>query len=134
MDLDALKAEIDSDPLTRGYAGMDDAAVAASLNTADRSRDKTSVSGSDIFAQIDGAELDALSDAARTEILQLCAIDTVDPFGPAANIVLRVFAGAAGTVTRPALSAFRVETISRAEELGLGVVATGHVEEARRLV
>jgi hypothetical protein len=38
MDISKLKEEINSDPLGRGYSGMDDAAVAASLNTADRSR------------------------------------------------------------------------------------------------
>lgn len=132
MDLDALKAEIDSDPLTRGYAGMDDAAVAASLNTADRSRNKTSVSGSDVFAQIDATEFNAKTADQKRDVLQLCAIDSLDPFGVGADIIVDVFGGGSTTVTT--LAAFRVETISRAEELGLGVVATGHVEEARRLV
>jgi hypothetical protein len=36
MDHAALKTEISTDPLGRNYAGMTDAQVAASLNTADR--------------------------------------------------------------------------------------------------
>lgn len=33
VDLTVLKTEIDTDPLTRGYSGMDDAAVAVDINT-----------------------------------------------------------------------------------------------------
>ena len=32
-DFNAIKAEIDTDPLTRGYSGMNDQAVADDLNT-----------------------------------------------------------------------------------------------------
>lgn len=35
-NLTALKTEIDTDPLTRGYAGMTDAQVAADINTVNR--------------------------------------------------------------------------------------------------
>ena len=130
MDLDALKAEIDSDPLARGYSGMDDAAVAASLNTVDRQRNKTSVSGSDVFAQIDATEFNAKTADQKRDVLQLCAIDSLDPFGVGADIIQDIF-GASTTVTT--LQAFRVESISRGEEIGIGAVAPGHVEEARRL-
>lgn len=130
MNLDILKIEIDTDPLGRGYSGMTDMQVADSLNTANRSRNKTSVSGSDIFRNVDGTEFNTKTAEQKRDVLALCAIGDVDPFGPAASIITQIFGGGSTTVTT--LAAFRVETISRATELGLGTVAEGHVQEARR--
>ncbi len=38
MDLQKLKLEISTDPLGRGYSGMEPAAIAASLNTVNRAK------------------------------------------------------------------------------------------------
>ena len=43
-DANAIKTELDGDPLGRGYSGMDDGAVVVSLNTENRSVNKTNMS------------------------------------------------------------------------------------------
>jgi hypothetical protein len=56
-------------------------------------------------------------------------LGNINPFGIEADLMQDIF-GASTTIT--ALQAARKENISRAEELGLGVVGAGQVEEARR--
>ena len=124
-----LKDEITNDPLARGYAGMTDEQVATSLNTADRSRNLTSISGSVIKAKIVDAEYDALTAGKKSELLSLLARDDLDPWGFDANVIKNVFGNASATLA--ALAGERTESISRAEELGLGTVFQGHVEGAR---
>lgn len=135
-DIQALKTELTTDPLGRGYAGMSDQAAADSLNTVDRQRNKASVTGDEIFNAADGAELAALANGAAGPqrkfqmFLALCGRDSVDPFGTA-NVALiqEIFGG--GSATATALNALRVETVSRAVELGLGEVRESDVFKAR---
>jgi hypothetical protein len=127
-----IKAEIDADPLTRGYAGMSDAAVAADINTAYRERNRTSMSGDEIFNAAVPADYNALTDAQKDQFLSFCGRDSIDPF--AANnvgLITNIFGGGSGTVT--ALQTVRVESISRGIELGIGTVKEGQVQRARAL-
>lgn len=126
-----LKAELDSDPLARGYAGMTDAEVAASLNTPDRSRGRATMSGSEILNEVDPTEWAAKTDAQKQLVWDICHLGNVNPFGIEANLMVDVFGGGSATIT--ALAAARVETITRAQELGLGVVREGTVQQARAL-
>ena len=127
----SLKDEITNDPLTRGYAGMTDAQVADSLtNTIDRVVTKQFISGSEIFNATDDTEYSALTDAQKSAWDALCAIDQIDTVsGVAKAREAELFGG--GTTTRTNLLAIRNETVSRAQELGLGNVNEGDVRQAR---
>jgi hypothetical protein len=129
--LEDLQTEIQTDSLARGYSGMTNAEVADSLNnTIDRNVNKTNVTGSEVWALVDYTEYSALTVDERNEVRTLCGIDNHDPFGPSADLVQDIFGGGAGPNTVAALSAYRVDTVSRATELGFGFVTEGDVEKA----
>lgn len=128
---DVLKDELTTDPLGRGYAAMSDQAASDDLNTAYRTRNRTSMTGDEVFSNVASrADWDALTDHKQLAFLSLCGRDTIDPFGAAnVELVKSVFGDASATVAN--LSAARVESITRAVELGVRV-GPGLVEEARR--
>jgi len=135
MDYVALRAELDDSgghPITGPYS-LDDATAVDELNAVNLTRTKSSVSGADAFQVTDSGEFDVLTDVARSEWLSLCAIDNVDPSNgtPAAATASRLFGG--GSTTLANLIAFRTENISRAVELGFGVIVIGDVQNARAL-
>lgn len=137
MDIPALWDEINNDPLARGYAGMTDEQVAADLNTVYRTRNRSSISGDEAFGATDPAEFDGLADGSannsadtKNHWIAFCGRDSIDPFQVAnVQFVQQIFGP--GSVTVANLSATRTEDVSRAEELGLGTVKTGHVQKAR---
>lgn len=131
MDYVALKAELDSDPLTRGYAGMTDQQVADDLNTVYRTRNRAVMSGKEVKDRIDTTEWSGRTDAQKQIVLALCNRDDLDPFGIDAQIFQDEMAGATNTIA--ALNSYRVENISRGEELGFGAVALYDVESARSI-
>ena len=115
--MDTLKNELLTDPLVRGYVAMSDQEAADDLNTVYRPRNRTSMSGDEVFASIESqAVWDGLTNNQRLEFLALCGRDSIDPFGVAnVNFVKSIFGGASGTVSN--LAAARVESITRAQEL-----------------
>ena len=115
-----LEDEIAGDPLTRGYAAMTDAQLLISLNTANRSRNRTNMTGREVAAEVVIAECDAFPDIKKQQLLELHKAENLDPFGFAANIVKHVFGAGSTTVSK--LAAKRVETISRGVEIGWGEV------------
>jgi hypothetical protein len=131
MDLTALANELSVDPLTRGYAGMTDEAAAGDLNTEYRQRNRTGMSSREFGDEIVDSEYDALSDTQKSQILALGSGENLNPFGFAENVVKDIFGVDSDTVA--ALAVARVETISRATELGLGNVRAGDVQRARAL-
>jgi len=131
MNLWALRAELDDDPLGRGYSGMTDVEAAADLNTVYRSRDKASVSGSEILNGIVVSEWNALTDAQRQTVWDIVHLGEVNPFGIEATLMVNIFG--AGSETISGLSSLRTEDISRAQELGLPQMKPGYVERARAL-
>lgn len=133
MNIDILKSELTTDPLTRGYAGMSDEAAAADLNTVYRTRQRDAVSGSEILNATDNAEFRRLgvTDVQRNQWLALCGTDSINVSSGVAKALEASIFGA-GTTTRSNLVALKTENISRATELGLETVKAGHVEEARR--
>lgn len=50
-----LEDEIAKDPLGRGYSAMTDLQLLDSLNTADRGRNRTSMTGREVKAAVDAA-------------------------------------------------------------------------------
>ena len=130
--VDALIAELFSDPLARGYAAMSAKDAAASLNAKNRQRNRDLVPVSDILDAIAWSEYDAASAAHKARLNLIMARDRVN--ANSANVKQAFLdAFAAGSATRAALIALLVETVSRATELGLSTVTPGVVEEARRI-
>jgi len=130
-----LSDEIALDPLGRGYAGMTDEAVVADLNARRRTRNRVTMSAAEIFEAIVPAEFVALDMAKQARVDRVLALGADVIIGPDNNTnavqeLLACFGAPSQTVQ--ALAARRAVSISRAEELGLGDVRPGHVQEVRR--
>ena len=129
-NMQALIDELTGDPLGRGYAGMTDEQVVASLNTVDRDRFRSNIPNREVFGAIDLTEYKALTAAERQALDLVMAMDAVD----ATDANTRVLLGTIfpqGSTTRANLIALAEETVSRAAELGLGRVLPGRVAMAR---
>ena len=132
MDYPALKAEIEGDPLTRGYAAMTDQEIADDMNTVYRTRNRVSATGKEIKDQIQTADWASRTDAQKSQLLALFARDDLDPFGIDADIFIEAMSGHTGTTVAD-LNAWRVEDISRAEEIGCAGVNVAAIVSARAL-
>jgi len=130
MNIDKLKTEIDTDPLARGYSGMTDAEVVVSLNdTIDREVNKDSLTGTEILNSFVKADFLALTDVKKQAAWNVIHMGTINPFGVEADVLIDAFG--AGSATIIALAALRKDTVSRANELGIGKVREGNVKEVR---
>ena len=129
MDIAALKSELTVDPLTRGYSGMSDEAAATDLNTVYRTRDKVSMTGSEVLNAVDPTAWAALTDVQQQKVWDIVHLGTLNPFGVEATLLIAVFGAGSATIT--ALAEARKENVSRAGELGLGHVFPAHVTRAR---
>ncbi len=135
---DTLKDELANDPLVRGYSAMSDQEAADDLNTSYRTRNRTSMSGDEIAQAADPTEYDGLDSGAanntadiRSHWLALCGRETIDPFATA-NVQLVISIFGVGSVSVSNLNAARVESITRAVELGIrSPVRLNHVIAAR---
>lgn len=125
-----LKDEITGDPLGRSYSGMDDLTLTNSLNDPGTglTQDKSSMSASEVYNQIDSGEWLTLTDPQRQEIWNILHLGDVNPFGLEADRFLAIF-GAGSTIT--ALNAARTTPISRGTEIGVGFISLGAVIAAR---
>ena len=112
------------------YTRMTNEEAAADLNIPRIDRNRTSMSGREIAAEIVDAEYNKLASDLKQQVLALVEADSHDPFGFAANVIKDIFQ--TESVTFANLAVARVETISRATELGLPGIKVGWVEEARR--
>lgn len=129
-NIDVIKTELTGDPLARGYAGMSDQAATDDLNTEYRELNKTDMTGTEVYNAIDPAEYDALTTDQQAEVWNILHLGTLNPFGLEATRMTSIFGGGSTTIT--SLAALRKTSISRGVDLDIGVVKTGHVEEARR--
>ena len=116
----ALKDELTNDPLTRGYSGMTDQEVVDSLYTINRTRNRVSMTGRAVRNTVNETEYAALAVDKQSQFLALTATDDIDPFGFAVGVVKDIFGPGATSVSN--LATARVESISRAVELGLGTI------------
>ena len=121
----ALKDELADDPLGRGYDAMTDQELVDSLNTADRQRNRTSMTGDEVFQATDPAEFGELPTGSGNTAdeqghwLAFCGRNEIDPFAKAnVELVKSIFGNTSATVIN--LAAARVESITRAVERGLG--------------
>lgn len=129
-----LRTELLVDPLGRGYSTMSNQEAADDLNSIypspdTRTRDRTSMSASEVYNAIDQANWTSLSSTERQEFWDILHIGDVNPFGREAVRFTAIFGSGSATII--ALKAARVESISRAAELGLGEVKSRHVGYAR---
>ena len=131
MDYSILAAELITDGLSRGYAGMTDAEAAVDLNTEYRERNRTSMSGSEIVNAVDVSEWTGLSDTQRRTVWDIVHMGDVNPFGVEATLLIGVFGPESTTIGNLAVA--RKESISRATELGLSRVREGTVAQARAM-
>ena len=130
--LQALKTELTTDPLGRGYAGMTNTQVVTSLRTANRTVERRSVSGSQIYNAIVPSEFSTLLATQQQLVRDVFGLgDTIDVRTGTNVRAVMLAAFGAGTTTRANLIALVQETISRAAELGLGDVREGDVARAR---
>ncbi len=146
-DIAKLKAEIDGDPLPRGYSDMTDAEAAASLNTEDRSeirpmsmqqlREWAAVGGRG-FKVKQAIDNEGLDESVRNLAYigdKLMGTDDAQLNPGNAEHVAFVNGLVAGGVISSADKDAMVEkatvAISRAVELGIGRVREGTVAEAR---
>ncbi len=114
-----LRDELLNDPLSRGYSTMTDKAAANDLKTEYRTRNRTSMTASEIFNSINKVEFDALSNANEALIWNVLHLGEINPFGLEAAVFTSVFSSGGPTLT--ALNSDRKEPISRAVELGIRV-------------
>jgi len=131
MDLAALEAELTLGHPETGVYSDDATTAAAELNEVNRTRNKASLTGNELFTSTDPAEFTALTDPAKQMWVSWCNTER-DPTN-ANNVSFVVFIFGSGSATMTALAALRTESISRAVELGLGRVRAGHVQQARAL-
>ena len=129
-----LKTELTDDPLARGYSGMTDEQAAADLNSIypapdTRTRPRASMTSSEIWQSVDIPAYKLLLADKQDNIKLVMSFGVVDPFGKEADIFIDAFGAGSATIT--ALQAARQEIVSRAMELGLGIVTEGDVWDVR---
>jgi len=146
MNYAALKNEIMNDPLGRGYAGMNDAQVAVSLNTVDREIDEN-VNLRDLIVYLlkNNKWLGIKSEAASNAlgVQKECEAFMVIMDNPnfvdldLTDAVVKTMlsniktAGLLDAADQAAILAMGKKAVSRAEELGLPIVREGHVQSVR---
>ena len=125
----AIKKELDSNPSL--YSALNDKEVTDELNAVNKQENKSSMTGDEILANIDTAALSALTGDHAIKVMGIVGMDHVDPFGPAAQIFIDAFGGGSATIV--SLQAARVKLVSRASQIGIGIVRVGDVANARSL-
>lgn len=115
-----LEDEIANDPLGRGYSSMTDQQLLTSLNTVNISRNRTTMTGREVAAEIVDSEYNLIPDIKKQQVLELLKRDDLDPFGLPANVIKGIFG--AGSTTLSNLATARVHGISRAQEIGWGSI------------
>lgn len=134
MDLVALKAELTAgNPVTGPYSA-DNETAANQLNVINRTRERSTLKGSEIYNAIVPAEWTAASAANQARVRDVFLLgDSIDVrSGSNVRAVLLAVFNAASQ-TRANLIAIANEPASRADELGLGFVTPSNVADARRL-
>lgn len=131
-DYPLIQAELVAGHPDTGAYDADDQIAADQMNAMNRERIKASMTGAEIFDETDPAELLALTSEKRREWYGFCAINSHNPEvgGLAQQVVTDIFTGG---VTTSNLDAARRVPISRADELGFGVIRIGDIQNARAL-
>ncbi len=129
MDIAALAAEIASGHPGTGAYDADDETAAAQLNAVNRTMNKATMTGSEVFNSVNAGQWSGLTDADKQIVWDIVHLGTINPFGVEQTMMVGVFGAGSATIT--ALAAARVTSVSRAVEIDLGLVKIGHVSQAR---
>lgn len=132
MNYADLRAELDAGHPATGPYNENDALASDELNAENRTVLVDAVSGSAIFNATDDDEYSALLEADKSRWLAVCAVASVDISSGVAKAEEKDIFGP-GTTTRSNLAELKSPTISRAVELGFGVVEAKDVTYARAL-
>lgn len=127
MDNAVLAAEVTNDPEGLGYAGQPDDVVLGLLNAVARSVDRDEIPTAEIVNVVVG-DLAGLTSEQRQVLLLILGRESVNIRVPAIRTALGGMFPPGPT--RTALAALQTENISRAAELGLGVVRLGDLQRA----
>ena len=136
IDYTVLKAELDAGHPVTGAYNADDQLAANELNELNIEVNKVTTSAEAQNAT-DATEFNALPEEDKSLWVGVLAwetgIDLNQGIGLATATGIR--AGAAGTITRPALIATRTEQVSRASQIPFGrpIVTVEHVTAARAI-
>lgn len=109
------------------YDGLTPAQKANKLVTDTVTRNRDSMTGSEVWENTDATQFGVLTDSQKSQWLAMCGIETLDPFGPAVSIAIDIFGGGTATITN--LQAARVETVSKAASIGFGNLTEAELEE-----
>jgi hypothetical protein len=131
MDLQALKTELTTDPLNRGYAALNDEAAAALLNKPDRQPNRDTLDSGLFVGSIVAADYTGLTSDQRDRVRLLATPPLLFVSAHIRQELSDMFPP--GSATRTNLRAALKRPGSRAEELGLGRVTESDVADARRL-
>lgn len=129
-----LKAELTAGHPDTGAYNADDALAAGELNVVNRTRPRAIMSGAEVKAAFDfsagtRAEWAALTDAQKSQMLSLTARDDLNPFG--VDVMLFNDIASSATATKAQLASARTEDVSRAVEIGYGIISEADVTAAR---
>ena len=130
-DLQALRAELDAGHPVTGAYSLDAATAADEINVVNRTTNRTSMSASEVLNAVVVSEYVALTDAHEAAFWNLMGIGDLNPFGVESTLLISWFGAGSETIT--ALAALRKTDVSRAQELGFGIIYAGTVLEARAL-
>jgi hypothetical protein len=133
MDYQNLKIELVSDPLARGYSGLSNQQAADSLNTANRPSTRTLVDTWEILEATVQAEYTAITSALKTQYQLYVSASRLDVSKPNTRSAFAAMFGASTTTRANLLALSTGPLVSRAVELGLGLVAPGDIQCARAL-
>ncbi len=129
----ALHDELINDPIGRGYNLMSDPEAADSLNTPNRNVSVDSVPSEFVVAALVASEVASLTAAQQRTMWGIIGAGTVRADDTEVKAVFADLFGPA-TTTRANLLALGTQTISRAQEIGIGFVKAPDVNEARAMV
>ena len=131
MDLGKLRLELTADPQGLGYAAMTDLDAATALNAVNRTRNRRSITSTELYEALNLAEYRAFTSGMqkRLDVLLGLGAIQVGPSSRGRSELLNLFPN--GTTTRSSLLAVVQETVSRSTELGMGLVNEGDVTHAR---
>ena len=135
--LQALQSELTADPDTIGYTGDDDGDLAL-LVAVNRTVDVETLSGSQLFEAIDNDDWDSRTANQQAKIQLVISLgDNIQiASGTKARAMMQAALADSGgngiaQASLDALGVIGTKLISRAEELGLGSVHLGDVQNAR---
>lgn len=131
MDLVALKSEITTDPIGRGYSLQSDEAVADLLNAPTRMPNRDSITSGELAGAITAADWGTLTAEQKARLQFLVTPPSLQITAHLRQELRDIFPQ--GKDSRANLRAVLMKTGSRAEELGLGSVTPSDVADARRL-